>query len=369
MSQTSLKFFLIYVILCKKIVEFNFKGVLILYSAHKLPSGSYRVRVLDYVDQNKKRHFKSFTAPTAKEAEFKAKEFEINNKKTAQRNPYSEITLQQAYQRYIDSKSAILSPSTIVGYKRYMKNNFKSLMDIKLKNLNQEIIQIAVNEMAVTHSPKSVRNAYGLLSAVLSIYFPSLKPNIRLPQKVAPEYIIPTTSDINKLLSEANNFIRVPIILAAFGSLRRSEVCALTVNDIFDNGILVNKAAVYDENRNIVIKAPKTSSSRRFVPISSEMIAEIRDWKYFNCTPATIDAAFKKLIIKCDVPKFSFHKLRHYFASELHAQGLPDKEIARIGGWETLDTLHNIYQHSMRDKQEEFNNKVITIFSNNLNSK
>ena len=163
--------------------------------------------------------------------------------------------------------------------------------------------------------------------------------------------------------------IRVPILLAAFGSLRRSEVCALTINDISDSGIIVNKAAVYGENQKIIIKAPKTKAGRRFVPLSKDIINELRQWKYFRCSPASIDSAFSKLVKKCNVPKFSFHKLRHYFASELHAQGLPDKEIARIGGWETLDTLHNIYQHSLRDKQKEFDNKVVDIFSKNLNAK
>lgn len=342
-----------------------------MYSAHKLPSGNYRVRVLDYIDENRKRHFRSFTAATEKEAEYKAMEFDIknqNNKNRIKNIPYSDLKLEQAYQRYIDSKSAILSPSTVVGYRRYMKNHFKSIMRIKLKDLNQEIIQIAVNEMALSHSPKSVRNSYGLLSSVLSTYFPSLKLNIRLPQKITPEYVIPTTADINIILNAANDFIRVPILLAAFGSLRRSEVCALTADDILDDGITVNKAAVYNENGEIVIKSPKTKAGRRFVPMSKEMISEIKDWKYFGCKLSSIDSAFNKLVKKCDVPKFSFHKLRHYFASELHAQGLPDKEIARIGGWETLDTLHNIYQHSMRDKRKEFDNKVISIFSNNLNN-
>lgn len=101
--------------------------------------------------------------------------------------------------------------------------------------------------------------------------------------------------------------------------------------------------------------------------MSTQMLEEIKNWKHFNCTPAMIDSSFNKLVKNSNVPKFSFHKLRHYFASELHAQGLPDKEIARIGGWETLDTLHNFYQHSMRDKQKEFDDKVVKIFSDNLN--
>ena len=339
-----------------------------MFSPERLSSGNYRVRVLDYVDNNKKRHFRSFTAPTPQEAQLKAKEFEISNRYRTI-TPYSELTLREAYQRYIDSKSAILSPATIVGYKRYLKNNFKFIMDLKLKELNQETIQIAVNEMSARYAPKTVRNSFGLLSSVLSTYYPSLSLKIRLPQKITPEYVIPTTADINTILEKADDVIRVPILLASFGSLRRSEICALTIDDVSDLGIMINKAAVYGENQQIVIKAPKTRAGRRFVPLSKDIIAEVRAWKHFGLTPATLDGNFRKLVKSCNVPNFSFHKLRHYFASELHAQGLPDKEIARIGGWETLDTLHNIYQHSLRDKQKEFDNKVIDIFSKNLNVK
>ena len=341
------------------------QGDVSVFTPERLSSGNYRIRVLDYVDCNKKRHFKSFTAPTPQEAILKAKEFEISNQYRTI-TPYSELTLRQAYQRYIDSKSAVLSPATIVGYKRYLKNNFKFIMDLKLKELNQETIQIAVNEMASRYSPKTVRNSYGLLSSVLSTYYPSLSLRIRLPQKITPEYEIPTTADINTILEKANDVIRVPILLAAFGSLRRSEVCALTINDVSDLGIMVNKAVVYGENQQLVVKPPKTRAGRRFVPLSKEIISELREWSHFGLTPATLDCAFRKLVKNCNVPEFSFHKLRHYFASELHAQGLPDKEIARIGGWETLDTLHNIYQHSLRDRQKEFDSKVIDIFSKNL---
>lgn len=242
-------------------------------------------------------------------------------------------------------------------------------MNYRLKDLTQEVIQIAVNEMSAAHAPKTVRNAYGLLTAVLSTYYPSLNLKTRLPKKIVPEYIIPTTYDINKLLSNANDFIKTPIILAAFGSLRRSEVCALTPNDILDTGIFVNKAAVYGENQKIIITPPKTRAGRRIIPMSPDLLEEISNWKYFGCTPASIDYAFNKLVNKCDVPKFSFHKLRHYFASELHSQGLPDKEIARIGGWETMETLHNIYEHSLRDKRNEFDYRVINIFANNLQKK
>ena len=55
-----------------------------------------------------------------------------------------------------------------------------------------------------------------------------------------------------------------------------------------------------------------------------------------------------------------------YFASELHAQGVPDKYIAKIGGLETTAVLQNIYQHTLRDKQEEIETKVVDIFNTNF---
>ena len=324
--------------------------------AKKLKSGNYRVLVPDYKDENGKWHYKSFTAPTKKEAEYTAAEFTHNREN--RELSYSNMTLAQAYRRYIDSKSAVLSSSTVDGYEKNLRNDFKALMPMKLDNITQEHIQLAVNEMSAKYSPKTVRNSHGLLSAVFKAYRPGFIITTRLPQKVEPKYIIPTTAEINILLNNANDFIRVPILLASSGSLRRSEICALTPDDITDIGITVNKAAVYDKDNNVVIKPPKTNAGNRFIPLPPHILKEVREWKYFGCSPATLYGQFRRLVEKCDVPHITFHKLRHYFASELHAKGIPDKHIAQIGGWKSVSVLQNIYQHTLRDKQEEMNTKI-----------
>ena len=339
-------------------------GGMIMANAKKLKSGNWRVLEYDYTDENNKRHYKSFTGSTKKEAEYMAKEYSHNKQRGAK--TYNDLTLQEAYRRYIDSKSSVLAPSTIDGYEKNLRNDFKMLMPMKLSNINQEHIQLAVNEMSATKSPKSVRNSHGLLSAVLRAYKPQLILTTRLPQKVEPTYTIPTTEEINTLLANANDFIRVPILLASSGSLRRSEVCALTLNDVSDLGVTVNKAAVYDKNNNIVIKPPKTNAGNRFVPLPPHIIKEVKEWKYFGCSPAKLSDSFNRLVQQCNVPHISFHKLRHYFASELHACGIPDKHIAQIGGWKSVAVLQNIYQHTLRDKQEEMNKKIINIFQNNF---
>ena len=66
--------------------------------------------------------------------------------------PVSDYTVEQAMEKYIESRSNILSPSTIQGYKKIKNNNLQSIMDIKVKKLSQNNIQSAVNADAKTLS-------------------------------------------------------------------------------------------------------------------------------------------------------------------------------------------------------------------------
>ncbi len=62
--------------------------------ATKQPSGNWKVRAYDYTDSEGKKHMRSFTASTKKEAEYMAAQFYVDKK------PYcstAEMTLSQAF--------------------------------------------------------------------------------------------------------------------------------------------------------------------------------------------------------------------------------------------------------------------------------
>lgn len=278
----------------------------------------------------------------------------------------SVTTLSEAYRDYIELKSSILSPSTIRGYLAYMINSFQELMPLNIYSLNNITIQKAVNRYAINHSPKTVRNAYGLLHSILQVYYPEFEPKITLPQKIKPQYVLPTTDTINTLLFFADDRIKFPILLAAQGGLRRSEIAALQLSDFNDFGVNINKAVVYNSDLELVIKTTKTISGTRFVPLSPSLIKMARNYKYFGINPNSISNSFHKLVLKTGVPAFNFHMLRHYFASELHAHNIPDKYIATIGGWSSTSVLQNIYQHTLKDKQTEYEKQITDIFFQNF---
>ena len=131
--------------------------------AHKkkgeLPSGNIRRQIYDHSEllydengtpiidpktgkQKKKRIYISVTASTTNEANLAKAEIKAGKKKLL--TPI-DMTLFEAIDKYIASSDALLSPSTIRGYRTIQKNAFPSIMNKKLRNLNNELLRDAIN--------------------------------------------------------------------------------------------------------------------------------------------------------------------------------------------------------------------------------
>lgn len=331
-------------------------------TAKKLPSGSWRALVYIGRDKAGKRRYKSFTAPTKREAEFLAAEYTAKRK--APEN--ADMTLSEAYAKYIDIKRNTLSPSTVTEYQRAAKRDFQGLMSLKLSGITQERVQSAVNVMAAEHSPKSVRNAHGLLSAVLRMYAPEIRLNTRMPQRKQTDIYVPTEAEIESLIrSIRGTELEKAVLLSAFGSLRRSEACALTADDITGNTVHITKAMVWAPDHTWRIKPPKSKAGYREIMLPSFVIERLTSGesaRIVNLVPTTVTNYFAKALEASGLPHFRFHDLRHYQASILHAMGVPDKYIMERGGWKTDSTLKNIYQHTMSDKRKEVEDVICRRF-------
>lgn len=331
--------------------------------AKKLPSGSWRVLVFTGTDEKTgKRHYKSFTAPTRRDAEFLAAEFTAKKKASQS----VDLKLSEAYQKYIEIKSNTISPTTLREYQHAASRDFPELMRIRLSQLTQERVQSAVNIMAASHSPKSVRNAHGLLSAVLRMYAPGMHLSTRLPQKKRADIHVPIQSEIDTLIkSIAGTELEKAVLLAAFGSLRRSECCALLRSDISGDTITIDKAMVWTSDREWTIKQPKSAAGYRDIKLPKFVIERITAGeceRIVNLVPTTVTNYFRKAVAAAGLPHMRFHDLRHYQASVLHAMGVPDKYIMERGGWKTDSTLKNIYQHTMSDRRKAVEDDICARF-------
>ncbi len=339
--------------------------------AKKLPSGNWRVNAFIGRDCTGKQIRKSFTAPNKKEAEFLASQYLVEHKQAVST---TNMPLSEAYDRYISSKENVLSPSTIRGYKQMARTHFSKLMPCKLSVLTQEKIQRAVNEESLTCSPKTVRNIYGLLVAVLKTYCPSLHLNTRLPQKEKVEIYIPTQEQINILLKNVEDTeIEKAILLGAIGGLRRSEISALTAADVTENGVKVNKALVNNEHGEWILKTTKTTESTRFVTLPKEVLEKLKPQdgtdKIVNLNPNMITKAFRGACLSVFGCTYRFHSLRHFSASFLHSLNVPTAYIMKRGGWNNPATLQKIYTHTMEQQEKEFNEFINASFEQAFSKK
>lgn len=325
----------------------------------KLPSGSYRVRKM----------YKGVTytvvfdhKPTQKEV-MQAVAAEMDKAQTAKHR----LTFQTAAERYIEKKLNILSPSTIKGYNSILRSLTTSFKGCLISDITSLEIQAEVNAYARTHSAKSTRNVHGFISAVLGMFCPNTIINTTLPQKPSSEAYIPTDEDVKRILEYAKGSrYEIAIMLAAFG-LRRSEICALTLDDINGNIVTINKALVQDSDNNWIVKSTKTEAGTRTIYLPDEVINLIRArGVIYKGYPNTILLYLQKVQKELGIPKFSLHKLRHYFASSSHAIGIPDQYIMDAGGWKSKYVLGNIYQHAMQDKKTAMQKKTAEYYSNHI---
>ncbi len=313
----------------------------------KLPSGSYRIRKM----YKGKTYAITFDGkPTQKEAMLAmAKELE-----KVQEKQHKTLTFKAAAERYIEYKRNVLSPSTIRGYNGIISLISDAFLNENVHDITALDVQKEINRFSKDHSPNTVINHHGFISAVLGMFCPNLKLTTTLPQKRKNEPYIPSDEDIRRILEYAKGSeYEIPIILACYG-LRRSEICALTLDDLDGDILKISKAKVLDENKNWVIKTTKTTSSTREIVIPSEIAEKIKDQGYiYRGYPNRITEYLKRAEKELGIPNFTIHKLRHYFASKMSSLNVPEADILKMGGWETDHVMKSVYRHSMMDKNRD----------------
>ncbi len=325
----------------------------------KLPSGSYRIR--------KMYKGKVYTVvkdykPTQKEAiELMAEQLE-----KAQRDSCP-MTFQKAAEKYVEMKENVLSPKTI---KEYI-NSSRRLPDWWNEMLVSDITQVEINELvnflSKDKSPKTVRNYHGFISAVLGTFRPNLKINTKLPQKVKNEPYTPSREDVKRILEAVKGTAyEIPIILGCYG-MRRSEICALTPDDIEGDVVHISKSLVQNKNNEWVIKTTKTTESTRSIIIPMEVAEKIKAQGYvYKGHPGCITKHLEKVESELGIPRFPLHKLRHYFASQMSALGVPEADILKLGGWETDHVMKSVYRHSMMEKEKAAKREAAKKLSDSL---
>lgn len=351
--------------------------------AKKLPSGQWRTLVYDYIDSTGKRHYESFTAESKKESEYMAAEFAMN--KSLRKKP-NNMTLSDAIDEYIKNSDSVLSPTTLQGYCAIKNHSYNDLMDIPLKKLTNEMLQNAVNIEAKRPSlknsknkknisPKTVKNSYGLLTAVINRYYSSLDCTVKLPSLINKMKDLPSPDVIMSVVK--NTEIELPVLLAMWLSFSLSEIKGLKRSSIKDGYITINEVVVMVNREAIRKEQAKTftRTRRHQMPeyiqlLVDKAIADNEDIEELIVLSGhAIYSRFKRLLAKNNIPHMSFHDLRHVNASVMAMLRIPDKYAMERGGWKSDNVMKKVYTHTFSEEREKVDLIIDDYFEKTLRIK
>ncbi len=317
----------------------------------KLSSGNWNVRVMI----NGKSY--SFTDPDRRRCLRRASEFA-----EAVQEDIDNPRLIVALENLVESRSDALSPATIRGYNsiiRAVRTLHPQTAQKRALALTDRDIQNIVNKL---NAPKTQRNYVNLISEATGRKF-----SVRYKQKQPKEVAVPSDLEVLGLIRIFQRTeMEVPVLLGAYAGLRRGEICALTIRDLDGDYLHINKDMVRDDFGEWIIKSPKTPASNRVIMLPHFVADRIRAQGYVtHLSPHAVTNRFirRQEALGIDAP-YTFHSLRHFFASTLHAEHIPDAYVMRAGGWSTPYVMQKVYRHALDDRHLEMEHFAVSAFQN-----
>jgi len=315
------------------------------------------------------------------------------------------ITVAEAGTLWLDACEAHkLERATILGYRIFLERHIRPhLGHVRLCDLT--LADVAIFEDALFKAKKSadlvrkIRVALGQLIGVAQKRGLVQRNVIRdlgrgtqrseRGAKLAAGVDIPLPSEIGAILSNAGRW-RPVLVVACFTGLRASELRGLRWADVDLHAkcLTVRQRA----DRYNKMGPPKSKAGARVVPFGKVVLNTLREWKLscptkgelvFPNTKGNIETlvrivqhGFKPaqvaagVVTKNGKPKYSFHALRHFFASwcintkEAGGLGLSLKEAQERLGHSSLAMTCDVYGHLFpRSEVDDLDDAELAIVS------
>ena len=181
-------------------------------------------------------------------------------------------------------------------------------------------------------------------------------------------------------LLEDMDLSKAGILLCFYTGIRLGELCALKWKDIhLEEHMLVISHTMQrlaatdtgDTKTKIIITAPKTSSSKREIPLPDFLFQII---KKFDCQekeafflsgqadkivePRVMQYRFRKYTKECGIRSLNFHALRHTFATQCVEKDFELKSLSEILGHSSVNITLNRYVHSSTELKRKNMDKI-----------
>lgn len=353
---------------------------------HKRKDGRWEGRYKNGVNNYGKTIYASVYGKTYTEVKSKLSAHKLKKiSEIANDNIIKEWTLKEAILLWHEANKVKHKGSTEMKYENLIeKHILPELGKMKLSSITPVVLSNYMDKKLTNGrldkqgglSPSYVRSIMLIITEVLdyAVSEQMCKPirnPIHKPSIQKKELKVLNESEQHKLefeLIKKMDSIRLGILLSLYTGLRIGEVCALKWNDIdLDRKIIhVRSTIVRVKNRNVedsfvtmlVVDKPKTKSSLRDIPISSNLMPILTSMqpsiqsiyvvsnanKFMS--PRTYEYRFHRILDLCGISSINYHILRHTFATRCIEAGVDVKSLSEILGHSNVSITLNTYVHS-----------------------
>lgn len=301
------------------------------------------------------------------------------------------VTFEQIMNEWIVFKKDSIKESTFVCYTNLLeKHILPDLGEYYISALTTEIIDAFLKKLL--HSGRmdgkgglSTKTVTDIRSVILlgieyarrhqypcavdtKVFYPrNRRPNIKVMSR--EEQI-----KLEEVLFAHPEPLELGILTALYGGLRIGEVCALQWGDFqFEKGIvqisktmlrIQNKTSDCQKKTKILIDSPKTESSNRIIPMPTFIIVFLQehcreqDTYILTGTKSYMEPRicldkYKQVLEQAGLESFTFHALRHTFATRCVESGFDAKSLSEILGHANVNTTLQRYVHPSIELKKE----------------
>ena len=345
-------------------------------------------------DENGKRIKQYRTFPTLAAARNGLRDFhagiEREREQARKLAPAQELDLSHWLEYWMDS---IVRPNraetTVYAYQKIIDNHIDpALGTVPLKKLTPKMVQEYYTETQRANglSSNTMRRHHDLLSSALrsavrqDVIPASPMERVEPPRVRTTESYFYNNQELKLLYQKIEgNILELAVKLAGSLGMRREEICGLKWENVdLQRHLVLIREARTAYGATIVQKETKNRSSVRtlYLPDEVYLLLEqeqarqqqerciqsptynptdhvILDAKGVPYSPNALSLAFTRFVKKNDLPRLTFHGLRHTFATIASCQGASLFDIGKALGHATPATTGRIYTHLIDRTHED----------------
>ena len=300
----------------------------------------------------------------------------------------SSLTFRQVVDACLSGKEDTLKRSTCNQYRNQCNNHLLSECGDQLFSsiTEDQLNDLLRSKLKEGYKVSTVMNLRTILMMVIRFAkqngIPtSVSAPLFTPRRQSTQIQVFTRKEqrqIESVLYNRDEPYNLAIFLALYCGLRIGEVCALQWQDInFRSGtITVTKTLHRIQNpddtssrTNVTTDLPKTHSSIRTIPIPVFLMPMLRHYRKkdtdyvitgteYSMEPRNCLRRYKTVLRSARVSDYSFHALRHTFATRCVETGMDTKSLSEILGHSSVKITLDRYVHPSMDFKRTQINKL-----------